>query len=74
MTPEILCAIKVNDKVKSKAEHTKDPDDIASYKKIKNQLKSSIHQAKLACLISLLKQLRKSPQLSARLRSEIIML
>ena len=44
---------------------------VYSYKKIKNQFKSSIHQAKSVCLSSLLKQSRKSSQLASQLWSEI---
>ena len=67
MTPEILCSIKEKDKAKRRAEHTKDPDDLVRYKKLKNQLKSTICQSKLSCFASLLKQSHKSPQLTARL-------
>ena len=70
MTPEILCSnvlLRKKDKAKRRAEHTKDPDDLVRYKKLRNQLKSTICQSKLSCLSSLLKQSRKSPQLAARL-------
>ena len=52
--------------------HTKDPDDIVRHKRLKNQLKSTISQAKLSCLKSLLKQSHKLPQLGGQRLIELL--
>jgi len=50
MTPSILLAIKNKKLAKRKAEASHDPNDAAVYKKIKNQLKILVREAKLAYL------------------------
>ena len=47
LTDDLLLAIKVKQRAQRQAAKTHHPDDIAVYKKLKNKLKSSIHQAKL---------------------------
>jgi len=61
MTPELLQVIKVKNKAKWFAFKTKDPHDIATYKLLKNKLKTSIHEAKLSYVKLLVQELSAIP-------------
>ena len=50
LTSCILSIIKIKNKAKRKANLTHCADDIATYKKLKNQLKIYVHEAKLSYL------------------------
>ena len=67
MTSELLQAIKEKDKAKRRAAKTKDTADIVLYRKFKNKLKTSIHEAKLYYLTVLLKKSKSNPHLSSSL-------
>ena len=57
----MLKAIKEKQRAKRRASKTHHPDDISVYKKLKNKLKSSMHEAKLHYLQSLLEKSKCDP-------------
>ena len=67
MTPVLLQAIKEKNKAKRHAALTNSIVDIMLYRKLKNKLKTSIHEAKLHYLTALLNQSRSNPYLSCNL-------
>jgi len=67
MTPQLLLAIKEKHKAKQKAVGTRDPHDLATYKRLKNRLKVSVHEAKLSYLKFLVTQSKRNPHLSSQL-------
>ena len=71
MTSELLQAIKEKDKAMRRAAKTKDTADIVLYRKLKNKLKTSIHEAKLHYLTVLLKKSKSNPHLSSSLWNSV---
>ena len=71
LTFSILSVIKLKKKAKRLADSTHSTDDIASYKRLKNQLKIYVREAKLSYLQMLLHQAKKDPQPSVQLWSGI---
>ena len=67
MTPVLLRAIKEKNKAKRHAALTNSIVDIVSYRRLKNKLKTSIHEAKLHYLTALLKESKSNPYLSRNL-------
>ena len=66
LSPEILSAIQEKQKAKCSAEKS-GKDDVASYKHLKNALKTTIRSANLNCFNNLLQQSQKLPHLAAKL-------
>ena len=56
MTPELLQTIKEKNKAKRRAANATSTVNIALYKKLKNKLKTTVHEAKLHYLTVLLKK------------------
>ena len=73
MTPDILAAIKNKHHAIWRAAKSHDPQDITYYKSLKNNLKVTIHEAKLSYLNSLLKPSQSNPSLAGNLWSGINM-
>jgi len=67
MTTFLLLVIKRKKKAKKRAEFTQAAVDIEQYKKLKNQLKMYVCEAKLLYLQELLRRSRRDPQFSAQL-------
>jgi len=61
LTDQLLKAIKEKQCAKHHVSKTHYPNDISVYKKLKNKLKSSIHEAKLHYLQSLLENSKCDP-------------
>ena len=61
LTDNLLLVIKVKQHAQRRAARTHHRDDIAVYKKLKNKLKSSIHEAKLQYLRLLLEKSKSDP-------------
>ena len=71
MISELLQAIKEKDKAMRRVAKTKDAADIVLYRKFKNKLKTSIHEAKLHYLTVLLKKSKSNPHLSSSLWNSV---
>jgi len=66
-TPEIADKIKAKNKAKHLFERTQLESDKARYKKLKNNLKLTIRQAKIDHLQSSLSQIKSSPAMAAQM-------
>ena len=71
LTPALSSAIKQKKQAKRRADSTANDADIALYKKLKNQLKCHVREAKLGYLKQLLLQTRNNPHSAADLWSGV---
>ena len=66
-----MSAIREKHKAKRAVEHSRDSNDLAKYKRLKNRLKTVIHAAKLNYFEELLQQSHKSSYVSEKLWSQV---
>ena len=67
LTPPLLSAIKRKKQAKRRAEYSKDIADVQLYKRLKNQLKHLVNEAKISYVKSLISQARKNPHSAGHL-------
>ena len=67
LTPSLLSAIKQKKQAKRKAEQSNDDADIQLYKRLKNQLKHLVNEAKISYVRCMILKTRKNPRSAGHL-------